>query len=540
MKKFPKFLPLTSFNEYETFVLYPYLPKNMQKQFIISSGINNSKTLHQKMKKCKGRWISACSTYLIKSRNKSILSSLLLQNKQYIQKNPKILARLLPKLSYKRKKDRHILASVFKTFKDSFGKNKTIWKHYLSYLKRKSSKSRYFKELIRYLKKNSGRTDYDLLFDVLLNSSSKSGKPSFASEKYWVYALEKLPENSLTGRLYYWRFRQLNSINKDKKAKYYLNHFYEHSPSSFYNFAIWEINSKKSSLNKDWKKVDNLKAFQKWLTWYGFGISSAKFLRNINITQFSNKKAKELITDLEKFRSKIDKKIPEKTLFLYAIGESDLASSYFKLENTYKKGSMDWHMQKYFLGKISNNLYISIWHLRQMLKMLKIEIDPFRLPATLLKELYPKPYRKNVLQAEKAWQFSENGIYALMRQESMFRESAVSRSNAQGLMQILPSTGRWLAKSLKLTDYNLLHPDTSIYMGTKFFSDLKKSFNDFRMASIAYNGGPNALRRWKKKYLKNDFYYFLEKIPRSEPAHYCRITTKNLYNYKIIYSLFPD
>lgn len=59
----------------------------------------------------------------------------------------------------------------------------------------------------------------------------------------------------------------------------------------------------------------------------------------------------------------------------------------------------------------------------------------------------------------------EDMIYGLMRQESMFREVAESRSGALGLMQIMPKTGAWLAGRMGIKEYDLTDPETSIKLG---------------------------------------------------------------------------
>jgi soluble lytic murein transglycosylase-like protein len=105
----------------------------------------------------------------------------------------------------------------------------------------------------------------------------------------------------------------------------------------------------------------------------------------------------------------------------------------------------------------------------------------------------------------------------------------------------MPKTGAWLTSKLKINDYDLLHPETSIQLGAKFFSDLLKKYNnDFRWAAVAYNGGPGNLEKWKKKYYHNDFNYFLEILPVKESRNYCRKTYQNYLHYKISRILYDE
>ena len=161
------------------------------------------------------------------------------------------------------------------------------------------------------------------------------------------------------------------------------------------------------------------------------------------------------------------------------------------------------------------------------------------MPTNLAKLLYPRPHKKLTIRYAKQYGMEGSMVYALMHQESLFRENAVSSSGAQGLMQIMPKTGKWLASTLLKTKYaNLQEPKTNIKLGTYYFSYLMKKYKgDFRWAAIAYNGGPGNLRKWKKKYYAGDFYHFIERIPNIESRNYCRITYENYIRYNILYGL---
>ena len=84
-------------------------------------------------------------------------------------------------------------------------------------------------------------------------------------------------------------------------------------------------------------------------------------------------------------------------------------------------------------------------------------------------------------------------VAAVIRSESMFRRHAVSGAGARGLMQIMPDTGRFLAKkiNLDLNAENLHDPRTNVRLGIAYLKYLEKMFNGNRQrALIAYNWGP--------------------------------------------------
>ena len=111
----------------------------------------------------------------------------------------------------------------------------------------------------------------------------------------------------------------------------------------------------------------------------------------------------------------------------------------------------------------------------------------------------------------------------LIRQESTFQADAVSHANAIGLMQILPKTGRLLAKQRKVK-YNrnsLFDPEINIELGMLCIADLTRATGAPEYAAAAYNAGEDRIAAWKAE--RN-----YEEIPelvegrlrrRNSPAH---------------------
>lgn len=82
-------------------------------------------------------------------------------------------------------------------------------------------------------------------------------------------------------------------------------------------------------------------------------------------------------------------------------------------------------------------------------------------------------------------------IRAIIHAESAFNSQAKSRVGAQGLMQLMPAT----AKELGVT--NSLDAKQNIAGGTKYIAQLLQQFNgDIRLATAAYNAGPNAVKKY--------------------------------------------
>ncbi len=94
-------------------------------------------------------------------------------------------------------------------------------------------------------------------------------------------------------------------------------------------------------------------------------------------------------------------------------------------------------------------------------------------------------------------------VAALIGQESKFSATAKSRVGALGLMQIMPATGRGIARKLKLESYNLTNPRDNIQIGVKYLSMLRSEYkDDFNLMLAHYNGG------YKQAEIYRTFKYF--------------------------------
>jgi soluble lytic murein transglycosylase len=114
--------------------------------------------------------------------------------------------------------------------------------------------------------------------------------------------------------------------------------------------------------------------------------------------------------------------------------------------------------------------------------------------------LYPRPFGDDVRAASRRTGLPEPLIFAIIRQESLFRADAASSAGAIGLMQLLPETARITAKRSGLpapTRTQLTRPEVNIPLGSEFLASLVRRFDgETALAAAGYNAGPNAARRW--------------------------------------------
>jgi soluble lytic murein transglycosylase-like protein len=84
--------------------------------------------------------------------------------------------------------------------------------------------------------------------------------------------------------------------------------------------------------------------------------------------------------------------------------------------------------------------------------------------------------------------------FGLVRRESSFRRTAVSRVGAVGYTQLLPSTASWVAPGTKRSD--LFKPQTNLRVGFRYLKKLTDMYDgDLRLALTAYNRGPGTVEK---------------------------------------------
>ncbi|HNE14441.1 MAG TPA: transglycosylase SLT domain-containing protein, partial [Rhodocyclaceae bacterium] len=152
---------------------------------------------------------------------------------------------------------------------------------------------------------------------------------------------------------------------------------------------------------------------------------------------------------------------------------------------------------------------------------------------------YLAPYRERIEPNARSRDLDTAWVYGLMRQESRFVTAARSGVGAQGLMQIMPSTGQWIAGKLGMKGYNigwLRDPDTNVMLGTTYMRMVLEGLDNHPvLASAAYNAGPGRARKWRdSKPLEGAIY--AETIPFNETRDYVKKVMAN----SIVYAALLD
>jgi len=113
---------------------------------------------------------------------------------------------------------------------------------------------------------------------------------------------------------------------------------------------------------------------------------------------------------------------------------------------------------------------------------------------------FPLDHVDEVAQAADQHQVDQALIYGLMRAESALQPDARSPVGAMGLLQLMPSTARAVARrqGQVLRDIEELYqPQTNVALGVAHLAELEERFDDdWRLVAAAYNAGINAVERW--------------------------------------------
>jgi soluble lytic murein transglycosylase len=143
------------------------------------------------------------------------------------------------------------------------------------------------------------------------------------------------------------------------------------------------------------------------------------------------------------------------------------------------------------------------------------------------------------LGLDKAW------VYGLIRQESRFIMDAQSHVGASGLMQVMPSTGRWVAKKIGLADFvqdMLSDVRTNILLGANYLNMVLGNMDGSQvLATAAYNAGPGRLRSWRSTLTRPmDSAVFIESIPFVETRTYVKNVMSNTTYYAALFEGRPQ
>lgn len=160
------------------------------------------------------------------------------------------------------------------------------------------------------------------------------------------------------------------------------------------------------------------------------------------------------------------------------------------------------------------------------------------LPLPYWQRLFPLRYTEGVRERASQRDLDPHLVAGLIRQESAFAPRTRSPVGARGLMQIMPGTGRALARveGLRWRLSRLYDPGVNIRFGTRYLRQLLDEFGERPDYALAgYNAGPHRVRKWTEMDLEIDSERFIEEIPFTETRNYVKLVLRNEMLYRRLY-----
>lgn len=159
------------------------------------------------------------------------------------------------------------------------------------------------------------------------------------------------------------------------------------------------------------------------------------------------------------------------------------------------------------------------------------------LPEEVWRAVYPFVYGDGIQATAAMAGLDPMLVAGLIRQESVFQAGAVSRAGACGLMQVMPRTGKQLARQLRLSyaKKKLFQPEFNLRLGTTHLARLVREFGSVEAALAAYNAGENRVYSWQAGRTYREPAEFVETIPFTETREYVQIVLRNREIYRSLY-----
>jgi soluble lytic murein transglycosylase len=158
---------------------------------------------------------------------------------------------------------------------------------------------------------------------------------------------------------------------------------------------------------------------------------------------------------------------------------------------------------------------------------------------------FPAPHLDQMRQKASALGLDMAWVYGLIRQESRFIKNARSHVGASGLMQLMPSTAKWIARKIGMSEFTadqVNDVDVNLLLGTSYLDMVLGDLDGSQaMASAAYNAGPGRPRSWRATLTQPvEGAIFAETIPFAETRGYVKNVLSNATYYAALFENKPQ
>lgn len=223
-----------------------------------------------------------------------------------------------------------------------------------------------------------------------------------------------------------------------------------------------------------------------------------------------------------------ENKYGQKALALLQVGRKDRAEQYLKYLVTSKSSDKLLHAVNaisslYALPQVS----ILVSGVMRDRGVLEINDD------IIYSAQYPLPNWEPL----GGWSIDRALLLAITKQESGFKPTAKSNAGANGVMQIMPSTAKRVARKndIKMSDIDMSNPEHNMFVGQQYIVDLLQHQliqNNIIKMLVAYNAGIGNLSKFEKSFSTSDPLLYIESFPAYETRGYIKRVMSNLWLYR--------
>jgi soluble lytic murein transglycosylase-like protein len=186
---------------------------------------------------------------------------------------------------------------------------------------------------------------------------------------------------------------------------------------------------------------------------------------------------------------------------------------------------------------LAETLQLRYGEYRQSQRAGQALVDAGDRDARVWRIAYPRAYPESVKTHGERFDVEPALVWSIMRQESAFSPVAVSSSNAQGLMQVIPSTWTWLAELQREPPDDPFDPDANVRYGIYYLRWLLDYFDgDVELVVPSYNRGQGYIRRlYEGDAVRFDKDELFRSIDALETREYLQRVAVNLATYRTLY-----
>ncbi len=135
------------------------------------------------------------------------------------------------------------------------------------------------------------------------------------------------------------------------------------------------------------------------------------------------------------------------------------------------------------------------------------------------------------------WSIDRALLLAIAKQESNFRTHAKSDAGANGIMQLMPSTAKRVARANKvdISQMDMSNPEHNMFLGQQHIVDLlahPNIENNIIKMLAAYNAGMGNVNKFEKNFYTYDPLLYIESFPAYETRNYIKRVISNLWLYR--------